>query len=298
MIPVLKDVVAFAGMRPVAFFLAVLALAGCAGNDPSSDRTVVAAFYPLAWAADHVATDDVEIVNLTPPGAEPHDLELSAGDVERLREAEVVLYLRGFMPALDDAVAEHENAVDLLAGEQSVIVSQGDEADDGARLDPHVWLDPQRFAGIARRIATALGDARAADELVAKLERLDQEYRTGLADCERREIVTSHAAFGYLAAAYGLEQIALTGISPEAEPSPRALEELVEEVREHDATTVFFETLVSPRLAETVARETGAETAALDPVEGLSEDALDEGQDYLSVMRENLSVLRDALGCR
>jgi zinc transport system substrate-binding protein len=290
-------------MRPAAALLfVVLVLAGCGGNDSSSEREIVAAFYPLAWVAEQVAGDDVEVVNLTPPGAEPHDLELSARDVERVHEAAVVLYLGRFMPALDDAVEDHENAVDLLGREALRVVTDahGHEGEDagGPQLDPHVWLDPQRLAGLAREIATAFGDAEAADDVVAELERLDEEYRAGLADCERREIVTSHAAFGYLADAYDLEQIALTGISPEAEPSPRALEELVDEVREHDATTVFFETLVSPRLAETVAREAGAETAALDPVEGLSEEALDDGADYLSVMRENLEVLRDALGCR
>ena len=289
-----------------ALVFVVLVVAGCGGNDSSSQREIVAAFYPLAWATQQVAPDDVHVVNLTPPGAEPHDLELSARDVERVREADLVLYLdRGFMPALEDAVEGDENAIDLLAGESLLEgadeyghEAQGDETDEEHELDPHIWLDPQRFARVARQIATALGNAEAAADVIAELERLDEEYRAGLADCERREIVTSHAAFGYLADAYDLEQIALTGISPEAEPSPRALEELVDEVREHDATTVFFETLVSPRLAETVAREADVETTALDPIEGLSQEALDDGEDYLSVMRENLGVLRDALGCR
>jgi zinc transport system substrate-binding protein len=293
-------------LRATLLLAVIVALAGCGGGESSADRTVVAAFYPLAWAAERVAGDDVEVVNLTPPGAEPHDLELTARDVERVREADLVLYLgQGFMPALEDAVEGHENAIDLLAGESLLegADEHGHEGESGEpeeepRLDPHVWLDPRRLAGVARRIGAALGDAETADDLVAELERLDEEYRAGLADCDRREIVTSHAAFGYLAAAYDLEQTSLTGISPEAEPSPRALEALVEEVREHGATTVFFETLVSPRLAATVAREAGAETAALDPVEGLSEEALDEGRDYLSVMRDNLAVLRGALGCR
>ena len=208
------------------------------------------------------------------------------------------------MPALDDAVADHENAINLLVGEALLVVTD----EHGHERRGRRTRRDARSARLAR--PAAVRRHRAPDRHRARRTRrqptsssrssssLDEEYRAGLADCERREIVTSHAAFGYLAAAYDLEQIALTGISPEAEPSPRALEKLVEEVREHDATTVFFETLVSPRLAETVAREAGAETAALDPVEGLSEDALAEGQDYLSVMRDNLGVLRDALGCR
>jgi zinc transport system substrate-binding protein len=133
---------------------------------------------------------------------------------------------------------------------------------------------------------------------VAKLEALDSELADGLAHCRRHEIVTSHAAFGYLAKRYGLKQLALTGLSPEAEPSPRDLEALVDEVRRTDATTVFFETLVSSKLAETVAREAGAKTAVLDPLEGLTEDEVAAGADYFSVMRANLATLRAALQCR
>jgi zinc transport system substrate-binding protein len=273
---------------------AVLALgAGCGrAVESTADRTVVAAFYPLAWVADEVAADDVEVVNLTPPGAEPHDIELTAGDAERVRDADVVLFLgQGFMPALEDAVEGHDHAVDLLTG-QNV---RGDS--DGQTRDPHVWLDPIRLAVIAGTIADELGDPEAAADVVLRLEALHEEFRTGLARCERREIVTSHAAFGYLADAYGLRQIALSGLSPEAEPSPRALEDLVEEVREEGATTVFFESLVSPRLAETVAREAGVEAASLDPLEGLGEDDLAAGEDYISIMRANLEALRTALGC-
>ena len=275
-------------------------LAGCGADEEAADRTVVAAFYPLAWVAEEVAGDDTQVVNLTPPGAEPHDLELTARDVERVNDADVVLYLgRGFMPALEDAVEGHEGAIDLLEGHSLREGGEhGDEEREEPEVDPHVWLDPNRLAAMAATVAGELGDPEAADDLVARLQSLDGEFRDGLATCERREIVTSHAAFGYLADAYDLRQIALTGLSPEAEPSPRALEELVEEVREEGATTVFFESLVSPRLAETVAREAGADTAALDPLEGLAEDELEGGADYVSVMRENLATLREALGCR
>jgi zinc transport system substrate-binding protein len=289
-------------------FAAVLVLSGCGGSASvdGDRRTVVAAFYPLAWAAEEVAGDDVEVVNLTAPGAEPHEIDLTARDVERVRDADLVLYLGGgFMPALENAVERAEHAVDLLAGQELRLggaahghgEEPGSDEGDEPGPDPHVWLDPNRLAVIARTIAEELGDPDGATGLVARLEDLDGELRDGLATCERREIVTSHAAFGYLADAYGLEQIALSGISPEAEPSPRALEALVDEVKEERATTVFFETLVSPRLAETVAREVGVETAALDPLEGLGDEALAAGEDYVSVMRANLAALRGALGC-
>lgn len=280
-------------MRTRTVLILVLVLvaavaAGCGGGGDAGGGgdEVVAAFYPLAFLAERIAPD-AAVRNLTPPGAEPHDLELSPRDVANLREARHVLYLGGgFMPSLEDAVAGRSNAVDLLDGVPRL--------DD----DPHVWLDPGRYATLARRAAAALGHPAAADPLVARLERLDGEFREGLARCERREIVTSHAAFGYLAAAYGLEQVALTGLSPEAEPSPRRLEELVERIRRERATTVFFETLVSPGLAETVAREAGAQTAVLDPLEGLSDADAARGDDYFTVMRRNLAALRAALGCR
>ena len=271
-----------------------IAASGCGGSDDAGGGSteVVAAFYPLAYAAERVAPS-ARVENLTPAGAEPHDLELTPRDVERLRDADVVLYLgAGFMPALEDAVRGDADAVDLLAG---AALRPGGEED--AR-DPHVWLDPGRYAELVGRVAEALGDPDGAAGLQAELDRLDREYREGLARCKRRAIVTSHAAFGYLADAYDLEQVALTGFSPEAEPGARALEALVEEVERSGATTVFFETLVSPELAETVAREAGVETAVLNPLEGLTAEQIDAGADYFSVMRENLATLREALGCR
>ncbi len=282
-----------------AALLVVVALAGCGGSndgDEASTKLVVAAFYPLAWAADQIAGSDTKVVNLTPPGAEPHDVELSPSDVEDVHDADVVLYLGGgFQPALEHALAGRDGqSVDLLEGRTLL----GPPGGEGGTADPHVWLDPRLFAEIVSEVGRVLGRAEAAATLAAKLRALDGELRAGLARCERREIVTSHAAFGYLARREGLEQIALTGLSPEAEPAPGDLVRLVDAVKESGATTVFFETLVPPDLAETVAREAGAKTAVLDPLEGLTQAELDEGEDYFSVMRANLAALRKALGCR
>jgi zinc transport system substrate-binding protein len=264
----------------------VPALAGCGGS--MSDDTIVAAFYPLAFAAGQVAGPGADVVNLTPPGAEPHDLELSPRDVGRVRDAALAVYAGdGFQPAVQQAVEGRSGpSVDVLAHAGAV---------DG---DPHVWLVPVRFARVAREIASALGTPAAADDLVARLDALDDEYRRGLAGCARREVVTSHSAFGYLAARYGLVQIPLVGLQPEAEPGPREVERLVDEVRATGATTVFSEPLASPALADTVAREAGVATAVLDPLEGLTADEADAGADYFSVMEKNLDVLRTALGCR
>ena len=264
--------------------------ADAGGERSQGGREVVASFYPLAYAANAVAGPGVEVTNLTPPGAEPHDLDLSPADVQRVHDADLVLLLgRGFQPALEQAAERARRVVRLLE-------APGLRALPNA--DPHVWLDPLRYALVIERIGRELRARDAADRLIARLRALDAEYRGALADCRRREIVTSHAAFGYLAARYGLEQIAVTGLSPEAEPSPRDLERAVSLVRATAATTVYLEPLVSPRTARTVARETNSSTRVLDPIEGLTEDQARRGEDYFSLMRANLVALREGLECR
>jgi zinc transport system substrate-binding protein len=275
---------------------AMLTAAGAGGAAAAKRPTLVAAFYPIAYAAEQVGGAGFDVSNLTPAGAEPHDLELRPSDVVRIQHARLVLYFGGgFQPAVEKAVeSTHPRALDLLSGQQLAT----DEGEGGkAALDPHIWLDPIRYGQLAARIGRALGRTPAARRFEARLRALDGEYRRGLAGCRSRTIVTSHAAFGYLARRYGLRQLALEGLSPEAEPSPRALADLVDAVRKSGATTVFFETLVSPKLAETVAREAHVKTAVLDPIEGLSSDAVSHGANYFTVMRSNLRALQAALGC-
>jgi zinc transport system substrate-binding protein len=281
---------------PVLVLVAALA-AGCgAPSGAKGKTTVVAAFYPLAWAAEQVGGPKVDVRNLTPPGAEPHDIELTPRDVGHLQEADIVLYLsHGFQPAVEQAVdgAKGER-VDILAG-LGLRKGIGDEA---GKSDPHVWLDPVLFARVVRRIGLALGKPGHARLLVARLHSLDRDYRRGLAHCSRRDFVTSHAAFGYLAARYHLHQIPITGIDPESEPSSRRLQRLIALVRSEHVTTVFFERLVAPRLAETVARDADAKAAVLDPIEGLTPSEQASGFSYFTLMGENLRQLRNALGCR
>jgi zinc transport system substrate-binding protein len=269
----------------VALFFVVL-LVGCGDDSSSSDgSTVVASFYPLAWAAERIAGPSFRVVNLTPAGAEPHDLELTPSDVEAIRNADLVIYIGGgFQPAVEDALAERDGpSIDVLPS---------------GVTDPHIWLDPVRFSVAAQRIGRALGRRSEGRRLAERLWAVDSVYQADLQRCANRVLVTTHAAFGHLAKRYGLRQVALAGLSPEAEPSPGDLEGLVDEVRASGATTVFTEPLVSSRVADTVAREAGVDVATLDPIEGLSESRLSAGEDYLSVMRSNLATLRKALGCR
>jgi zinc transport system substrate-binding protein len=263
----------------------------CGGSSAATDaRTsdVVASFYPLAFAAAQVGGDRVTVANLTPAGAEPHDLELSPRDVSRIRSADLVLLMgHGFQPQVEDAAGTSQRVLRLLD-------TQGLRTRPG---DPHVWLDPLRYALIVRRIGASLHAPAAAQRMITRLRGLDSEYRRRLSDCRRREIVASHEAFGYLAERYDLQQVAITGINPEAEPTPRQLERVIETVRRTHASTVFTETLLSPRAAQTVARATGARTDVLNPIEGLTDAEAKAGASYFSLMRENLGALRQGLGC-
>lgn len=283
-------------MRRTALVLTLIGsfLAGCTPGSSDADAgrvNVVAAFYPLAEVAEAVGGDEVAVTNITPPGSEPHDVELSTRQVDNIEDADVILYLGGgFQPAVEQAARDREGAVDLVAGAE----------------DPHVWLDPVMLVRIVDRIERALSAARPtartrfetnATEYKESLEELDDDFEAGLANCRTRLVVTAHAAFGHLARRYDLTQLPISGISPEVEPDPKRLAELADEVRDNHVTTIFTERLVSPRVAEALAREAGVSTAVLDPIEGLSRDQVAAGENYALVMLRNLAALREALGC-
>jgi zinc transport system substrate-binding protein len=315
---------------------AALALSSCAsgsgdpsaaGGGSSGTLSVQASFYPLQYVTERVGGDLVQVESLTPAGAEPHDLELSPAAVDGLRTADAVVYLSGFQPAVDDAVAQAapEHALDAVhagvEGEEAHSAeehgaaeeSHGGEAhseeapagDDGhghGGEDPHFWLDPDRLAAVATEVAHELAEVDPdnaatyeanAEELATELAALDEEFAAGLATCERDTIVVSHDAYGYLADKYDLEQVAIAGLDPDTEPSPARLAEIGKVVEAEGVTTVFSESLVNPKVAETLAAEHGIETAVLDPVENQS----DESADYQQVMRNNLEALRTALDC-
>ena len=324
----MKMIVMMRSHRPLAALLSAAALlvtAGCgdaagdAAAAASADQlTVVTGLYPLAFVVERVAGDRASVSNLTQPGAEPHDLELTPRQVGSLADADLVVYEQGLQPAVDEAVAQSgAPALDTttVVPLQPLAAPAHDHGDDhgdeeqheGAEeqgLDPHVWLDPTNLATIADAVAKQLGaadQAHAADyqagaaTLRQDLEDLDASFRSGLADCARKEFVTSHAAFGYLARRYGLTQIGISGLSPDAEPSPARIAEVQREVAEHGLTTIFYETLVSPAVARSLAGDLGLRTDVLDPVEGITPES--RGQDYLSVMRANLVALQEAGGC-
>ncbi|GAA3526346.1 zinc ABC transporter substrate-binding protein [Aeromicrobium flavum] len=285
-----------------------LSLAACGADAEDDGRVqVVASFYPAQFLAERIGGGDVAVTTLTSPGAEAHDLELTAKQVVKVNEADVMVYLSDFQTAIDaaleDADREDDSTVDLA--QDVAEVEAGDhEGHDHGEEDPHVWLDPANMVTAAGHVRDALitadpelrevFEANAA-ELVAELESLDADFTSGLAQCDRNDFVTSHAAFGHLAAAYDLDQLPISGVDPQSEPSTAALAEITDLVKREGITTVFTEQLASSALAETVARETGATTDVLDPIEGLSDETADE--DYVSLMRQNLAALQKANGC-
>jgi zinc transport system substrate-binding protein len=280
---------------------------GQAGGSQDDRVSVLASFYPLSFAAEWIGGDCVTVTDLTPPGVEPHDLELTPDAVEAIATADVVLYLGGgFQPAVEDAVGDAQGQVVDVLSAVPTVPSQGEQTKEGLDVDPHVWLDPGRFADIVTATGNALERARipascdisgAVRDLRSDLADLDSEFRTGLTGCEQDVIVTTHAAFGYLAGAYGLHQEAIAGLAPEVEPSPKRLAELVSLVEREGVTTIFTEELISPDVAETLAAEAGVKTKVLFTIEGLTKEEASAGQDYLSLMRENLDALRAALRC-
>lgn len=296
-------------LAATALVAGTAACGDAAAGDEGGRLDVVAAFYPLQFVTEQVGGDAVRVRNPVPAGAEPHDLELGPREVAAIIDADLVVYLHGFQPAVDDALRSRDGGGTLdVATVQPlhdgyVPLEEGAFARDAKGADPHVWLDPTRLARIADAVAATLGrvePARAATfranaaALRTRLGVLDTAFRDGLRTCALRTFVVSHNAFGYLAERYGLIQVAVTGLTPEAEPTPARLAEVSRLVRQRGVRVVFFETLVSPRIARTLAQEVGARAEVLDPVEGLAPD--DDG-DYLSVMRGNLTALRAALRC-
>lgn len=324
---------------------ALLLTAACGTDgEPSSkpgQLDVVVAFYPFQYVAERVAGPDAAVTNLTAPGAEPHDLELTPKQMASLSDADVVIYQSGFQPAVDEAIADAKprHVVDVAQVVQlHTQTADGghDHSDQGHQheggdtghgdaesehdhahesghdhepaagsLDPHAWLDPTNMEKVTTAVADELGKAAPqaaagfttnSEALHGDLQRLDTEYRDGLKTCERREFITSHAAFGYLAERYDLTQIGLRGLSPDAEPSPARIAEVQQEARDHGVTTIFYETLVSPAVAQSVAGDLGLATDVLDPLEGLTAES--RGTNYIEVMESNLAALKKANACQ
>ncbi|MEU6919856.1 metal ABC transporter substrate-binding protein [Streptomyces sp. NPDC046631] len=303
-----------------AAVLGLTALTACSSSDAADRKNgdkldVVASFYPMQFLAEQIGGKHVSVTTLTKPGVEPHDLELSPRQIGGLTDADFILYLKGIQPAVDDAIgqsgAKHVvDAAKLTAledhGTETGADEHGHEHHDGeAGADPHIWLDPVKYAEVAKGVGKALEKSdpdhaadyrKNTDALVTKLDGLNTAYENGLKNTATKTFITTHSAFGYLAERYGLTQEGIAGVDPEAEPSPARLSEIHAIAEKNKVTTVFFETLASDRTAKTVAKDTGLKTGVLDPLEGITDES--KGTDYIEVMQSNLAALEKALGAK
>ncbi|MFF3844333.1 metal ABC transporter substrate-binding protein [Streptomyces sp. NPDC002328] len=289
--------------------------ASAAGNTDKFD--VVASFYPMAFLAERIGGDHVKVSSLTGPGQEPHDLELSTQQRVQVEETDALLYLKNLQPAVDDAVAQSEVKTKIDAAKLTTMEEHGSEVGGHAAehdhehggeesgLDPHIWLDPVKYAEVAKGVGAAFEKAdpdHAADykkntaALVSQLDALNTKFKTGLADTRTKVFITTHAAFGYLAERYGLTEEAISGLDPESEPSAARVKELEKMAKADGVSTVFYETLVSDKTAKTVAKDAGLKTDVLDPIEGITEKS--RGKDYFAVQEANLKALQTALGTK
>jgi len=296
----------------ISIFAAVLSLSlasGCAGSSggkAGDDKiSVVASFYPMYDFASKIGGDKVSVKNLTPAGVEPHDWEPSSTDMITLEKADIFIYNGLGMETWADSVLGSLSNKKLVAVEASknVPLLEGSE-NEGGGYDPHVWLNPQNAKIEMQNILTALISADPDSEAyyrdnfekyAAEIDRLDGEFKTAISALPQKNIVVAHDAFGYLCDAYGLTQVPIEGLSADSEPDAARMSEIVDFVRANGVRVIFFEELVSPKVAEAIASETGSSTAVLNPLEGLSDEDLAKGADYFSVMRANLAVLTKSL---
>ena len=339
-----KRIVVKSAVTIASAALATSALSACSStsNADDSQPSVLAALYPLQFAAQSVVGDQGTVENLTPPGVDSHDLELTPQQIASIQDADLVLYIKGFQPAVDDAVSSIGdralNVTDLVetieGGENSHDHGDEDHGDEEhsdekhsdedhsdekhsdedhsdedhsdaeqSAVDPHVWLDPTMMAtigaAVAEQLAGTTDDSSSnfvanSDQLTNELNTLDEEWKSGTKECTSRDLVVAHEAFGYLAARYNFEQMGVNGLSPETEPSPTAIARAADFVKDNDVKTIYYESVAAPEVAQTVADETGAETAVLDPIETLPAGS---DADYFSLMRGNLDAVKTGQPC-
>jgi zinc transport system substrate-binding protein len=277
-------------------------------NTANKKLQVTASFYPMYFFASQIGGDKADVMSITPAAAEPHDYEPTTQQIVKINQSNMLVLNGGIMEAWGNKIK------DQLTGSNTLIVTAGeglinkDLNENGQKiLDPHVYMDPilakKQVAVIEKGFEKidpkdALYFQANAKKLEGELDQLNAEFKQGLSNCKQKDFITSHAAFGYLAAQYGINQVSISGVSPDEEPSSQKLAEITQLVKQKDIKIIFVESLVSPKLSETIANETGAKTMVLDPIEGITSDGVKAGHTYFTIMRDNLAALQDALQCK
>jgi zinc transport system substrate-binding protein len=266
----------------------------------SSDAslTVCTSFYAICDFAGEVGGDRVNVINMVPTGTEPHDWEPSAHDMLTISGADVLFYNGLGMESWVDSVKASISKSDV----EYVELSEG--LSDEGLTDPHVWLDPERAAAMTNKIADTLAEKdsenadyyrQRAEDFIGRLTELDEAYSQALAPYEGKSIVVSHEAYSYLCNRYGINQIAVEGVIPESEPSPEQMKNIINYIKENNIKYIFFEELLSPKVVNAISEETGATLLELNPFEGLEQEDIEAGEDYISVMYDNLENIKTAL---
>lgn len=300
--------------------IGALLFAACGNTNKEADKkedlTIVTTFYPIYDFTKEIVGDEGNVKLLIPAGTEPHDFEPSAKERAEISDADVFVYnssdMEFFVDSLKDSVdskqtlmIEAAKGIDRLESQEADEHEESEEGHDHAHeYDPHVWLDPVLAIKEVRTIAGELGEkypdkkeifTKNADAYIKKLEALDQKYSDELKDTTNRTFVTQHAAFAYLANQYNLEQVAISGVSPDQEPTPSRLAELKEFVKKNNIKVIYFEENASSKVAETLSNETGVKLEVLNPLESLTNEQIKAGENYISVMEKNLEALKESI---
>lgn len=300
--------------KVIFIFLAILiiVLIGYAAKTNTTEKVksgklqVATSFYPLYYLTSQIAGDKADVKNITPSGAEPHDYDPSTADIAGIEKGNLLI-LNGGVEAWGDKIKENlkGTSVQVITAGQGLLTQQVSE-EGQTQTDPHVWLDPIRAKQEAHVIAAGLEKIDPASSayfqqneksLDDKLDALNTAYTVGLANCQQKNIITSHAAFGYLSTRYHLNQVPIAGLSPDAEPSAKQLADVASFAKANNVKYIFFESLVSPKLSDTIAMEIGAKTLVLDPIEGVADSDMKAGKNYYTIMLDNLKNLQTALSC-
>lgn len=279
--------------------IAVVAVVVLTQSDKNNDElTIVATFYPPAEFASQITKDKFKVINITSGGVEPHDFEPSPQDIVKIQNADLLIINGNDFDHWAEELVEENKEINSINLSEYITSELGD--------DPHFWLDPVHAIVLVKAISEQIIEIDPEKEefyientnkYIGELNKLDQDFRFGLENCSQRKIVVSHDAFEYLGDRYNIELINISGITPEEEPSAMKLAEISDKVKEYNIKYIFYETLVSPNLANTIAQETGADTLVLDPIEGLSNEDVLAGENYLTIMRNNLNNLKLAMNC-
>lgn len=295
----------------ILLFCILSLFAGCQGKGTESQTTdgrllVYTSFYPIYDFAQKIGGDKVRVVNMVPAGIEPHDWEPASRDIANLTRAQVFLYNGAGMEGWVDKILSSLPNKHLIVVEtaQGMDYLANKNKEENLQYDPHTWLNPLNAKKQMEAIKNALQKADPHNKdyyeknyqtNAKKLDELDQEYKRTLGGCRKKEIVVAHQAFGYLCHAYGLKQVAIEGLSADSEPSPAKMVEITKFAKEHGVRYIFFEELISPKVAKVLAKQVAAETEILNPLEGLSPEEVKAGKEYFSVMRDNLTRIKRAL---